>query len=176
MHPQCSVFIAVSLDGFIARPDGRIDYLSIVEQPGEDYGYKRFHDSIDTLIVGRKTYDLALGFDPWPYTGKRCIVLTHAPPTAGARHGEELYSGAPRPLLERLATEGSKRCYVDGGAVIQQFLAAGLITDLTVSVLPILLGEGVPLFGKTGRDIRLELVEHRAFKSGLVQLEYRLPA
>ncbi|MET0790969.1 MAG: dihydrofolate reductase, partial [Polyangiaceae bacterium] len=72
---QCSVFIATSLDGYIARADGSIDYLSIVERAGEDYGYRAFFDSIDTLIIGRSTYDLALSFDPWPYAGKRCVVL-----------------------------------------------------------------------------------------------------
>ncbi len=77
---QCSVYIAVSLDGFIARTDGRIDWLSMVERPGEDYGYQRFHASIDTIIVGRSTYNMALGFEPWPYAGKRCVVMTHAAP------------------------------------------------------------------------------------------------
>jgi len=68
---DCSVFIAVSLDGFIARTDGSVDWLSLVEAPGEDYGYQRFFDSIDTLVIGRSTYQLALGFEPWPYQGKR---------------------------------------------------------------------------------------------------------
>jgi dihydrofolate reductase len=170
---QCSVFIAASLDGFIARPDGGIDWLARVERPGEDYGFQKFHDAIDTLIVGRKTYETALGFAAWPYGGKRCIVLTHG--ARQARHGEEFHQGDPGALVARLTAEGCKRAYVDGGAVIQQFLAAGLITDLTVSIIPILLGEGVRLFGETGRDLPLQLVGSRAFDSGLVQLEYRLP-
>jgi dihydrofolate reductase len=169
---QCSVFIATSLDGFIARPDGGIDWLARVERPGEDYGYQKFHDSIDTLIVGRKTYETALGFSGWPYGDRRCIVLTHG--ARQARHNEEFFAGDPAALVARLKAEGCKRAYVDGGVVIQQFLAAGLITDLTVSVIPVLLGEGVRLFGKTGRDLPLRLVTSRAFESGLVQLEYRL--
>jgi dihydrofolate reductase len=172
VHPRCSVFIATSLDGFIARPDGRIDWLSIVERPGEDYGYKRFFDSVDALVVGRKTYETALGFESWPYTGKRCIVLTHA--SRASKHGEEFYSDALDALVERLDAEGVRRVYVDGGSIIRQFLAAGLLTDMTISIVPVLVGEGIPLFGKTGRDTRLDLVESRAFESGLVQVEYRV--
>jgi dihydrofolate reductase len=169
---QCSVFIAASLDGFIARPDGGIDWLARVERPGEDYGYQKFHDSIDTLIVGRKTYETALGFPSWPYGGKRCIVLTHG--AREAPHDEEFFAGDPATLVARLTAEGMRRAYVDGGSVIQQFLTAGLVTDLTLSIIPVLLGEGVRLFGATGRDLPLRLAGSRTFDSGLVQLEYRL--
>jgi dihydrofolate reductase len=172
MRARCSVFIATSLDGFIARSDGRIDWLSIVERPGEDYGYQAFFDTIDTLVVGRKTYETALGFDQWPYAGKRCVVMTSSTPAA--KHGETFYAGDPAALVDRLTSEGAKRIYVDGGDVIRQFVAAGLVTDMTLSILPILLGEGARLFGGTGRDVRLDLVSSRAFESGLVQLEYRL--
>jgi dihydrofolate reductase len=171
---QCSVYIAASLDGFIARLDGRIDWLATVERAGEDYGYQRFRDSIDVCIVGRKTYETVLEFETWPYAGKRCIVMTHA--ALNAKHGEEFYCGPPEVLVERLSAEKAKRAYVDGGVVIQQFLSAGLISDLTVSVVPILLGEGVRLFGRTGRDLPLKFVASRAFESGLVKLEYRLPS
>jgi dihydrofolate reductase len=171
---RCSVFIAASLDGFIARVDGGIDWLSVVERPREDYGYRAFHDSFDVLIVGRRTYEMALSFDSWPYAGKRCIVLTHS--AFEAKHGEEFYAGPPRALVARLSAENARRAYVDGGAVIQQFLADGLINDMTVSIIPVLLGEGIRLFGNTGRDVPLKLVANRAFQSGLVQLEYRLPA
>ncbi|HWL88891.1 MAG TPA: dihydrofolate reductase family protein [Polyangiaceae bacterium] len=172
MRARCSVYVATSLDGFIARSDGRIDWLSIVEKRGEDYGYGRFFGSIDTLVVGRKTYELALGFADWPYAGKRCMVMTRA--KLAARHGETFFEGEPAALVDRLAREGSKHIYVDGGAVIQQFVAAGLVSDVTISMIPILLGEGIPLFGKIGRDVRLDLVESRAFDSGLVQLAYRI--
>lgn len=171
---ECSVFIAVSVDGFIARSDGSLDWLSIVESPGEDYGYQRFFDAIDTLVIGRSTYEVALGFDPWPYRGKRCVVLSHR--EASARHGEEFFAGEVTALAERLAAEGSKRVYVDGGAVIRQFLSAGLIDDLTLSVIPLLLGAGIPLFGSgSARDQRLELLGSQSFPSGLVQLRYGRP-
>lgn len=167
---QSSVYIAASLDGFIARSDGSIDWLSIVHGTGEDYGYGSFFESIDTVIIGRKTYETALGFAAWPYTGKRCIVMTHHPKSA--LHGEEFYTGQPEPLAARLSSEKTKRAYVDGGAVIRQFLAAGLVSDLTVSVIPILLGEGAPLFGSLGQEIPLKLRESKSFASGLVRLEY----
>ncbi len=176
-HPvrtRCSVFIAKTLDGYIARPDGRLDWLSPFEQSGEDHGYKTFFESIDAIVVGRKTYDVVLGFPEWPYAGKRCIVLTSRPPAP--RHGEAFFAGDPAELVDRLSAEGVKRAYVDGGVVIQQFLAAGLVSDMTITVIPVLLGEGIPMFGRTGRDVRLELVGTRAFKSGMVQLAYRLPA
>jgi dihydrofolate reductase len=172
MLTRCSVYIAVSLDGFIARTDGRIDWLSLVERPGEDYGFQRFFESIDTLVVGRKTYETALGFEAWPYTGKRLIVMTSARPTS--THGEEFYAGAPGALVARLTSEGAKHVYVDGGAVVQQFLAAGLVHDMTLSIVPLLLGDGVRLFGALGRDVRLDLVASRSFASGLVQIEYRI--
>ena len=167
---QCSVYIATSLDGFIARRDGRIDWLQTVERTDEDYGYQQFRDSIDTVIVGRSTYNQALGFEPWPYAGKRCIVLTHTVPES--KQGEEFYRGSPAVLVQTLSSAGVRRVYVDGGTVIQQFLAAGLIADLTISIVPILLGEGIPLFGMVGREIPLKLVANRSFESGLVQLEY----
>lgn len=167
---QCSVYIAMSLDGFIARKDGSIDWLETAQKSGEDYGYARFHASIDTIVVGRKTYDQVLGFEPWPYAGKRCIVVTHRPPPS--RHGEEFFGGAPAELVARLQREGTQRAYIDGGTVVQQFLAAGLIDDLTVSIIPVLLGEGIPLFGALGRDQPLRLVRAQSFQSGLAQLEY----
>lgn len=169
---RASVFIACSLDGFIARPDGGVDFLSRVERAGEDYGYAAFMASVDTIVVGRKTYDLARSFPAWPYAGKRVVVLTHRP--APPVHGEELVSTTPAALLARLRDEGRTRAYVDGGTTIQQFLAAGLITDLTLSLIPVMLGEGIRLFGPTGRDVPLTLTSTRHFDSGLVQLRYEL--
>jgi dihydrofolate reductase len=171
-RPRCSVYIAASLDGFIARANGAIDWLSVVERPGEDYGFKDFFDSVDALVMGKKTYETALGFDTWPYAGKRVVVLTHS--ARAPRYGEEIVSGDLTELTERLGSEGVKHVYVDGGSVIAQFLAARLIDDVTLSVIPILLGEGVPLAPRIGRDVALELTGHRAFESGLVQLRYRV--
>ncbi|HVJ91339.1 MAG TPA: dihydrofolate reductase family protein [Labilithrix sp.] len=172
-RPRTSVFLAASLDGFIAGTDGAIDWLAIVERAGEDYGAKAFYGSVDTLVMGRKTYDVALSFDEWPYTGMRCVVVT-SDTSKASRHGEEFFSGELATLFERLGAEGSKHIYVDGGTVIAHALKANLVDEVTVSVIPILLGEGTPLAPKIGHDVLLELVEHRAFDSGLVQLKYRV--
>jgi dihydrofolate reductase len=169
---QCSVFIATSLDGFIAREDGGIDWLSQVEMPGEDYGYSRFAASVDALIMGRNTYDTALGFEGWPYEGKRVIVLTNR--TFVPRHGEEQRSGTDlHALVEDLANAGVTRAYIDGGNVIRQFLAAGLVDDLTISIVPIILGSGKPLFGELGAELTLHLESSQSWQSGLAQLRYR---
>jgi len=170
---QCSVFIATSLDGYIARPDGSIDWLSAVQVDGEDYGYARFAETVDVIVLGRNTYDVVLGFAAWPYAGKRAIVMTNHP--ANSRHGEEFYAGAAADLVRRLAAEGARRVYIDGGVVIQQFRNAGLIDDLTISIIPVVLGEGIPLFAAGASEGRLTLVDVQSWPSGLVQLRYRLP-
>ena len=164
------MFIATSLDGFIARRDGSIDWLSIVETPGEDYGYATFFAGVDALILGRRTYDTVIGFPAWPYDDKRCVVLTHNPPAS--RHGERFHTGPPAPMLAQLHADGVRRVYVDGGAVIQLFLREGLIDDITLSIIPVVLGDGIRLFDGGGPGRRLRLQESRAFASGLVQVMY----
>jgi dihydrofolate reductase len=171
VRPQCSVYVAASLDGFIARPDGGIDWLDRMQRPGEDYGFQRFLESVDTVVLGRKTYDVALGFGAWPYAGKRVVVLTHAP--RAPRHGEEFFAGAFAALVERLGAAGARRVYVDGGTVISELLRAGLVDDLTVSVIPVLLGDGIRLFHSPMPEQQLELEGSSSFPSGLVQLRYR---
>ena len=170
-RPRCSVFIAASLDGFIARRDGGIDWLSIVEAPGEDYGYSKFFDDVGALILGRRTYDTVLGFSSWPYGDKPCVVFTHRPPPE-ARHRERFHAGAPEPLLAELHEAGVRRVYVDGGALIRSFLRAHLVDDITLSVIPVVLGDGIPLFGDGIPERRLRLAGGQAFASGLVQLRY----
>ncbi len=169
-RPRCSVFIATSLDGFIARLDGTFDFLSLVEQPGQDYGFAEFFATVDALVIGRNTYETALSFTDWPYAGKRCFVLTHR--EAPSRHGEQFFSGEPSALVEQLGLTGAQRLYVDGGSVIRHFLAHQLIDDMTISVVPTLLGRGIPLFGDEVPEQRLALEHCQAYPSGLVQLRY----
>jgi len=169
-RPRCSVFIATSLDGFIARRDGGIDWLSIVETPGEDYGYARFFADVDALMLGRRTYDTALGFPAWPYGDKRCVVFTRDPPAA--RHGERFHSGSPGPLLAELAEAGVRRAYVDGGALIRSFLREDLIDDITISIIPVMLGDGLRLFDESVPERRLRLTASQTFPSGLAQITY----
>jgi len=169
-RPRCSVFIATSVDGFIAREDGTFDFLSIVEQPDQDYGFAEFFGSVDALVIGRNTYETALAFDEWPYAGKRCIVLTHR--ETPSLHGEQFFSGAPGALVEQLGLGGAQRLYVDGGAVIRSFLGADLIDDFTLSIIPVLLGRGISLFGNEVPELRLTLESSESYASGLVQLRY----
>ena len=168
MRPQFSVFIAMSLDGFIARENGSFDFLSIVDPVDESHGYDAFIQTVDTLVIGRGTYEVALGFGAWPYPGKKVIVLTHQ--KRESKYGETFFSG---PVGE-LAKLDSKRVYVDGGNAISQFLAAGLIDDMTISVIPIVLGGGIRLFPGGEGEHRLKLEGHRSWSSGMVQVRYRL--
>lgn len=170
MPPRFSVFIATSLDGYIARPDGRLDWLALVRVPGETYGYEAFFESVDAMVIGRNTWDIVGSFPDWPYGGKRVILLTNRP--AEATHGEEVFAGPVAALAARL--DGARRVYVDGGEVVRQFLAAGLVSDITVSIIPVILGEGIRLFAGGEGEHRLTLVEQRAWPSGLVQVQYKV--
>lgn len=171
-RPRCSVFVAASLDGYIARADGSVDWLSVVERPGEDYGYRRFFDTVDALVMGRNTYETVAERDPWPYAGTPCLVLTRRP--AAPREGVRFLAATPETVVDRLAGEGARRVYVDGGNVIRQFLAARLIDDFTLSLIPVVLGGGIPLFGAAGPERPLALESVRSWSSGLCQLRYTL--
>lgn len=170
-RPQVSVYLALSLDGHIARQDGGLDWLEALQQPGEDYGYAAFYGSVDALVLGRGTYDAVLGFPEWPFTGKRVVVLTHRP--LEPRHGERTHAGALEPLLRDLAREGVRRVYLDGGTAARGALAADLVDDLTLSWVPVVLGRGRPLFDATVPASAWELTGSRAFSTGLVQCTYR---
>lgn len=179
MLARCAVFIATSLDGYIARADGGIDWLERVQQglpPGEDCGYGRFISTVDGLVMGRKTLELVLSFPQWPYGDLPVHVLssqwTALPP--GVPASVSLSQEAPAALVRRLSEQGARRLYVDGGATIQRFLQDGLIDELTITRIPILLGGGRPLFGALERDIEWEHVDTRTYPLGLVQSVYRL--
>jgi len=173
---RCSVFIGVSLDGFIARANGEIDWLDSFEvvEPQQDFGYKEFYSSVDTLIVGRGTFEVASRFKAWPYEGKRVVVLSSGmdalPPELSGK--AEIMSAAPTDVVRTLDERGARHAYVDGGRTIQGFLRAGLIDDMTITRLPILLGAGLPLFGSLDRDVRLDHIQTRAYKNGFVQSKY----
>ena len=168
---RCSVFLATSVDGYIARRDGSLDWLERFH--GHDHGYAAFFASIDTIVIGRGTYDTVLGFGEWPYPGKRVVVMTHRP--GAARHGER-FTGAPLDeVVAEVSRAGARRIYVDGGNVIRQFLAARLIDDLTISVVPIVLGGGIRLFAGDEGEHALVLEGSESWSNGLVQLRYRLP-
>ena len=178
MTIKCSVFIATSLDGFIARRDGDIDWLTEVggANESEDYGYKEFFDSVDTIVMGRNTYELALIFKEWPFAGKKVVVLSSRSPNVPANlSGEvEILSCSPAELVHRLSEQGARHLYVDGGKTIQGFLNAGLVQEMTITRIPILIGDGIPLFGKLDHDIKLQHVQTKAYRNGFVQSKYRI--
>lgn len=165
-----AVFIATSLDGYIARPDGGIDWLTgRAEQAGET-GYDAFIAGIDGLVMGRGTYEKALTFDSWPYEGRRVVVLsTRLQPGADPR--VHVVRDVPA-AVAALVAAGSRRVYVDGGRVIQSFLEAGLMAELTLTTAPVLLGGGLPLFGSLDRDVSLEHRSTTVLGGGFVQSVY----
>jgi dihydrofolate reductase len=169
-----SVFIGASVDGFIARPDVGLDWLPA--GGGEPHGYDEFMASVDALVIGRNTFEIVLGFDPWPYGDKRVVVLSSRPLDLVAVKGGkvEQMAGTPAEIIAQLAASGAHRLYIDGGITIQRFLAAGLIDRLIVTRVPVLIGEGVPLFGSLPGDVRLDHVATRSWPSGLVRSEYRV--
>jgi dihydrofolate reductase len=168
---KASVFIATSLDGFIARANGDLDWLP--PGGGEPHGYDEFMATVDALVIGRKTFETVLTFDTWPYGQNPVFVLssrTLAPAPPGAV--VERMSGDPAEIVSQLAARGIRHVYVDGGITIQRFLQAGLIQRLIITRIPVLIGAGIPLFGVTQRDIALKHVATRQYASGLVQSEY----
>ena len=179
MDRIASVYIATSLDGFIAREDGDIDWLNAANEEvpeGEDSGFFAFFDSVDCLIMGRNTYEKVLSFGQWPYGKKPVIVLSRNEVKIPDSLPKSVSwsSESPEDLSNRLMREGVKRAYVDGGKTIQRFLAEALIKDVTITVIPVLIGSGIPLFGKIEKDIQLKHVSTTAFDFGFVQSTYEI--
>ncbi len=171
---QASVFIGTSVDGFIARRNGELDFLP--EDGGEPHGYDEFMASVDALVIGRKTFETVLKFARWPYGKKRVVVLSSRPlDFSDVRGGVvEQMAGPPEEIVSKLAASGVQHAYVDGGITIQRFLRAGLIQRLIITRVPVLIGEGIPLFGALPRDIRLQHVATQHYPTGLVKTEYRV--
>jgi dihydrofolate reductase len=169
-----SVFIGTSVDGFIARPNGDLDFLP--PGGGEPHGYDEFMANIDTLVIGRKTFETVLTFPAWPYGDKRVVVLSSRPvDLAVVRAGiVEQMGGPPAEIVSKLAASGARHLYVDGGITIQRFLCAGLIQRLIITRVPVLIGHGISLFGTLPRDIRLRHISSQGYASGLVKSEYHV--
>jgi dihydrofolate reductase len=171
-----SVFVGTSLDGFIARPNDDLDFLP--PGGGEPHGYDEFMASVDAIVIGRKTFEKVLTLGPWPYADKRVVVLSSRPVDLSAASGGvvEQMAGPPAQIVSRLAASGAKHVYVDGGITIQGFLRAGLIQRLIITRVPVLIGNGIPLFGALPHDVRLRHVATRHYPSGLVSSEYHVAA
>jgi dihydrofolate reductase len=170
-------FVAASLDGYIARSDGGVDWLSIEPLPaGEDYGYQAFMDSVDVLVMGRHTFDQVLTFGDWPYGDKPVVVLTSRELTLPDHliGTVSTLSLEPPQLISHLGEGGARHLYVDGGITIQRFLRAGLVDQLIITRIPILLGDGIPLFGPLDADINITHVTTQVYANGLVQSTYQV--
>ena len=178
-QPECAVFVGVSLDGYIARPNGDLDWL-MGEGGGDsaEYGYNEFIADIDAIVMGRNTFEKVLTLDKWYYGNKRLVVLSHRPvdlTVARARGGVvEQMASSPEETVAKLAAAGASRLYIDGGITIQQFLRAGLIHRLIISRLPVLIGQGIPLFGSLSRDVLLRHIKTKTYPGGMVQSEYHV--
>lgn len=179
MLPKVSVFIATSFDGFIARRDGSIDWLeraNATAPPGEDFGYQKLFDSVDTLVMGRKTFEKVLSFDTWPFGEKRVVVLSSKLTDVPDKLTQtvSILNLSPIKILETLAHHGSTHIYLDGGNTVQRFLVENLIDEITVTKIPVLLGDGISLFDKVPNDIPLAHVNTRSFNNGFVQSTYQV--
>ena len=167
-----SVFVGTSLDGFVARLNGALDFLPDDPEP---HGFDEFLASVDALVWGRKTYDFVQASGSWFYGEKPVFVLSSRDlkePPAGARVAR--MSGSPADIASALEERGIEHVYVDGGVTIQQFLRAGLIQRLIINRVPVLIGSGIPLFGTLDHDVALTHVATRHYSSGLVQSEYEV--
>jgi len=171
------VFIAISLDGYIAREDGDIGWLLQRDDPTEDHGYAAFIADKEWIVMGRGSYEKVLTFDEWPYD-RPVLVLSRQladTPVPEALKGKVQFSRRmPKEVMDDLAAQNVQRVYIDGGQVIQSFLREGLVADIVITTVPVLLGSGKPLFGSLSQDIDLTLLSSRSFPSGLVQSHYRL--
>jgi dihydrofolate reductase len=173
MRPLISVYIAASLDGYIARPDGRLDWLEAAAHPEEDYGYEAFTAGVDAFAMGRGTYDHIASIDPSPFGGKPVYVFTHRAPAE--REGVTFWDADPIGALDRWSERGYRRVYVDGGVLIDAFLRAGLVDEITITLAPVLLGDGIPLFHAGVDETAWQLNGSNSFPSGMVQLRYAIP-
>jgi dihydrofolate reductase len=171
-RPKISVYIAASIDGYIARKDGGIDWLEYGHIGDEDYGFKKFIDSIDVLVLGRNTYEVVSGFEEWPYKGKRVIVLSNT--LEEVREEAELFCGQLTDLTSMLHFEGIQHIWVDGGITVSKFLEAGLVDEITISIIATVLGSGIPLFSTMNREYKCHLISTQSYPSGLVQLKYEV--
>jgi dihydrofolate reductase len=183
---KCSAYIATSADGFIATKDGSVDWLhsagngKALAEEHADMGFNAYLASVDCMIMGRKTLetisDMNLNDELWPYGDLRIIVLssTLSSPPANMKDKIELFSGDLTQLIASLEEQSHQHAYIDGGTTIQAFMQLNLLNEITITKAPVLLGEGIPLFGKINTPVKLDHAESATFENDFVQLKYRL--
>lgn len=176
------MFVGTSVDGFIARPDGAVDFLGVAEPIEGDMGFAAFMAGIDVMVMGRNTFDTVIDMITadesigWPYGQTPVMVMTSRPLEIPPALTETVEATAADPveLLEMLADRGHEHAYIDGGLTVQSFLRAGLVDELIVTDVPVLIGSGRALFGELDSDIVLDHVETIVFENGCVQTRYEL--
>lgn len=175
MSLKVSVYIATSLDGFIARKNGDLDWLPTPTEGGEDYGYADFMSTVNAIVMGRNTFEKVLSFGGWHYD-KKVFVLTSRNLTLASELSNKVEGLhlSPRELTQELERRGIRHIYLDGGVTIQRFLREGLVNEMTITIIPVLIGEGLPLFGALDKDIPLQLIEASSFSNGFVQKKYKV--
>ena len=169
---QVVLYIATSLDGYIAKENGDTNFLKSVENRGEDYGYRNVIKTVDTVIMGRKTYEKIQSFGiNFPHTDKKCYVLSKS--KTGKDENVEFYGGSITKLISGIRKKKGLNIFIDGGSeTILSLIKQNLIDNFIISVIPVLLGGGIPLFKSGFQEQKLKLVKCIPFKSGLVQLWY----
>ena len=174
--PRIKLYIATSLDGFIAREDESIDWLTKYENnPETDYGYSEFYESIGTVLMGRKTYEQVLGFGDWPYGEKKAYVFTRQEEPLRREKNVEFISGDIGEFARQLKENTEEDIWLVGGSqLIKVFLEQNLVQDLIIFVVPIILGSGIPLFDQIQKEIGLKLINTERYESGLVRMEYEI--
>lgn len=173
MNRKLVLYISMSLDGYIATKDNSLDFLSIVEKEGEDYGYNEFIKSVDSVIIGRKTYEkvIEMGYE-YPHKDKDVYILTKT--TKHSNEHFKFYNGDLSELIGKLKSQTGKNIYCDGGAEIaNELMKHNLIDEFIISIIPILIGEGIPLFLEGRPELKLELISTKQFENGLTQLHYK---
>ncbi|MDQ2686203.1 MAG: dihydrofolate reductase family protein [Thermoproteota archaeon] len=177
---KVSVFIGTSVDGFIAREDGDIGWLDEANKmapPGEDFGFNGFLGSVDLIIMGRKTFEQVITFDRWSYKETRMIVLTskNIPIPKKLEKTVTTYDvPSPKQLINELSHQSVDHVYIDGGIVIQDFLSAGLVDEITVTIVPILIGKGKSFSGLLAKDLFLQHLKTTVYDFGFVQNKYKV--
>jgi dihydrofolate reductase len=176
---KASVFIATSIDGFIADQNGNLDWLDVANKQvpeGEDCGFSAFMSSVDGLVMGRKTFEKVLSFGQWPYGETKVIVLSHHEVSIPQhlKNTVSFSNESPKLLYQRLADDGLHHLYIDGGLTIQSFLRDDLIDEMIITKIPVLLGRGISLFGNLGRGLILEHIKTWSYDFGFIQSHYRI--
>jgi dihydrofolate reductase len=169
-----SVFVGVSVDGFLARLDGTFDFLG--GDDVEPHGYEEFFATVDAVVMGRGTFEVVAAFPSWPYGEKRVVVLSSRSVDLSPGRGGRLeqMSGDPAGIVAKLAATGAHHLYIDGGITVQRFINAGLVDRITITRVPVLIGTGIPLFGAVPRDIALRHIATSTYRGGLVKSEYEV--